>query len=200
MKVRDYNFHRLVRVMDLDPDKGLNDKLLAVARSRPELSDSAGPNMALIAEWWADRLVDKFMTCLRAYLKAMNTDKSPQVGLHVFFSHTIDDSFVGCHDHVGDGDLVGIYYARVPAEATYAELPFGDGLYDPPPSSLVVYDPGAAGCYFLPDYQVICPLENRLIIHPSVCPHLVTPGVGERLAVTCNFKAMLEDESLIKSL
>jgi hypothetical protein len=178
-----------VKVIDFDDDPALNDALLHVARTRPELNSSlTGTSVLALDEPWVGKLRARYDAGITAYL----ADTMPQrtepneVDAYVFFNHTTKTSFTPVHDHLIEADVVAIYYAHAPP----AEEHHDTSYYAMDDGVLVLHDPridtriDRRG----KDHYRIYACKNRMVLHLACICHSVTPNFGvERLAVTCMF-------------
>jgi hypothetical protein len=177
-----------VKVIDFDDDPVLNEALLEVARSRPELNSSVtGKSVLELDEPWVARLEGRYNAGITAYLRDTlpNRAEPNEVDAYVFFNHTTKTSFTPVHDHLIEADVVAIYYALAPA----AEEHHDTSYYAMDDGVLVLHDPridtriDRRG----KDHHRIYARTNRMVLHPACIRHSVTPNSVERLAVTCMF-------------
>lgn len=185
-------FPSYVKIIDFDPAPQLNKSILDFAKKRPEFNDSTS-NCNILEEncELSKELQLKFNEGLSAYLKDIYPERSNrfEVDAYMFLNYTEKSSFTPYHNHVGDGDLVAIYYAST---HQYEKENLLGSYYMLDKGLLILHDPR---CDTIDrrfaesqDHYKIYPKENRMIIQPATISHSVTPSDGgTRLAVTCNF-------------
>jgi len=191
MKVESHDLFPVhVKVFDFDDAPRLNEALLHVARSEPELLVSTtGRSLLKRNEGWVDELRARYDLALSEYLSDVYPGRTKPFDLeqYVFFNYTTGSSFTAVHDHLVEADLVAIYYAVAP------ERPedHASSYYRIDEGVLVIHDPRADARIdrrgpSTRDHFRIYPRPNRLVVQPAHVRHSVTPSAGfERLAVTC---------------
>ena len=137
-------------------------------------------------------LRQKFDRGLMAYLRATRRPRNRpfEIDAYMFMNHTEQSSFTPWHDHIGDADIVAIYYAYAPEYATtdpsHSYYRMDEGLlvlHDRKPNWVMDYRRLEDA-----DHYKIYPRANRMVIHPANIAHSVTPSRPcTRVAVTCNF-------------
>ena len=179
-------------IIDFPADDELNRRILDAAREVPEFNDSkSGRNLLLEPYEWVGALRDRFDQGLNSYLRSTRRqpDRGFEISAYMFLNYTEVSSFTPWHDHIGDADIVAIYYAYAPQ---YATMDPSHSYYGMDEGLLVLHDrqPNWIADYRRledADHYKIYPQANRMVIHPANMAHSVTPSRPcTRIAVTYN--------------
>lgn len=186
-------FPTFVKIVDFKIDRGLNRAVVSVARSRPEFNDACSDRNLLAEHFpWVATLRKKFDSALLMYLRELDPHRSSpvEVDAYMFLNYTTHGEFTPPHNHNGDADVVGIYYAQAP----HVSERVGSYYYGMPEGMLVMHDsrPDCALDKRRPetaDHYQIAPRVGRMVIHPASVTHFVSPirGGHARVSVVCNF-------------
>jgi len=203
MHVTDLNlFPVKVKILDFDDDAELNARLLELVSAHPEFNDSTSErNLLLAADEGVARVWERFDLGLRLYLRELGLEApSLDVDAYMFANYSRGASFTPYHNHLGEADLVAIYYAQAPG---YEHEDPAAYYYAMDEGLLVLHDPRPDAFFdrrdpTTDDHYKIYPRPNRMVIHPASLAHSVTPSRSgtTRLAITCTF--LLERSNRLK--
>lgn len=185
-------FPTTAMIVDFPADDELNRQILDAAREVPEFNDSkSGRNLLSEPYPWVGALRERFDQGLNSYLRSTRRqpDRGFEISAYMFLNYTEASSFTPWHDHIGDADIVAIYYAYAPQ---YTTMNPGHSYYNMDEGLLVLHD--RQPNWIMDhrrledaDHYKIYPKANRMVIHPASIGHSVTPSRPcTRVAVTYN--------------